>query len=173
MGTWTFSRATDMFEFFAWGDETYTNPEYWSEKLDDPQRARQHSETVTTKTLRDWVAETAAYLRWGCDDDTGHDDAKAFIEAAKEELLENGYGELGHADSTYRQVSEFAWRGHSYELDGNEFTDWVYQFTWCCHAIRWGVEQYRATTFPTDMGIYPAGRARPVQNLALPVGGAA
>ena len=143
-GTYTFSRITDMFEFFR--SRYGINPQYWAEKrVQGETRTQSYSEDK----FRQQVKEAAAEAEGSCPG----------VSAAIEEKL---YGFLAEWDITYedgarRALSEFTF----YENESDRYavpfkepdfrfcdawewdlTDWDWTFLWCCHAIQWGIGQY-------------------------------
>ncbi|EOY9365772.1 hypothetical protein [Klebsiella pneumoniae] len=148
MGTWTFSRIADMFEFFTAShfgrqESFLINPGYWSEKFEaGAGRGRRESPCLEFDAqafdsgLQQWLD---AYLE-ECDDD---DDAKEVRDAIYE-LKGNNFtteSDAYHAlDSTYfpRDVIAFdIWDG----IEGLQA--YSVHYLWICYAIVWGIERYR------------------------------
>jgi hypothetical protein len=135
MGTWTFSRLEDMFQFFR-DDKLRINASYWAEKLQHGQHdgrdgARSFSEDLFKERLRAQLTEY--YSLEG-------DQLKEVLEALQDEVLaqDNKYDLLIAA----RDFKCGDFQFDSCELpDGKEYT---YHFIWCLYAIVWGIQQYDA-----------------------------
>jgi hypothetical protein len=172
-GTYTFSRVTDMFEFFR-GHRI--NPQYWAEKVRGDTRTKVYSE----EKFRRQVKQDAA------DAEEGYAGLSAAIE-------ERFYGVLAEWDVTYedgarRALNEFRfvpegalcpqcseddapvvlvreWRysdtlvcpqGCGTRVEPFEFFDtwewdlseWDWTFLWCLHAIVWGIARYDGEEAP-------------------------
>lgn len=149
-GCFVFSRTRDMFEFFGDGgssggfdDDRYgINPHYWSEKLRAPRQeaARKYDFEVYEARVREWLADALEQL-----DDDEHDALRA---AVQEQLLDDELGEAYHSEAeAHRRLRDFEHNGRrlgdTWEWDLREY-DW--SFLWCCWAIVWGIEQYRAAS---------------------------
>lgn len=136
MGSYTFCRVNDMFEFFRSRKpgELQINPHYWAEKLESYDRdgVEQYS-----------PEETRALVFQHCKDND-------WPEAAITELEDDvDFGDLhSGTDIVIEQLSEFRYsdpNGESYELsDSWEYIcrDYTLRFLWCCCALCWGIEQY-------------------------------
>jgi hypothetical protein len=142
-GAFTFSRVTDMFEFFR--SRYGINPQYWAEKVRGETRVKSYSEDKFRQQVKEAAAEAEAELPG--------------VSAAIEESF---YGPLaewdtGYEDGARRALDEFTFyknESDRYGLHRKEpdfrfcdtwewdFTDWDWQFLWCCHAIQWGIAQY-------------------------------
>jgi hypothetical protein len=143
-GDFVFARTSDMFEFFAGGRGGFAdarwgiNPHYWSEKLQAPRRdgAQRYSEARFRACVREWLSEVSEELDL--------DEAAALRAAVEEQVLAE---HLYCADEQEAQhlLAEFEHDGRriydSWEWDLREY-DW--SFLWCCWAIVWGIDQYRA-----------------------------
>lgn len=147
MGTWTFSRIEDMFEFFTAShfgrrDSLLINPGYWAEKFEaGAGRGRYESPCYEfdggafDKGLQEWLA---SYLE-RCDDE---DDAETVKEAVRE-LSGNGFtNEL----DAYHALNDayFPKDVSSYDISDEMGTMMTYSFhyLWICYAIVWGIERY-------------------------------
>ncbi|GAA3751799.1 hypothetical protein [Micromonospora maritima] len=168
---YTFSRLTDMFQFFR-SDKGRINPHYWSEKLADSGRSvREYSEDVLRATLEPWLADyaeeyddrLAEYLeakaaydalpylaRWP------HGATKEPVEpkspAGLRELIADydADGLLSHregADRLLRDLEEHGVVSDTWEWD---LTDYKWEFLWACHAIVAGITAYDATKARTS-----------------------
>lgn len=138
-GDYVFSRVEDMLEFFE-ASRGSINPPYWSEKLQAPkynaENVSSYSWRVYERRVKQWLDEVCAEL--------SDAEADALRLAATNDLLDE-YGGWRHsshdAGSALLDFEHEGIRIHdAWEWDLN---DWDYSFLWCCHAIVWGIEQYR------------------------------
>ena len=147
-GTYTFSRIRDMFEFFGpsgarggfedarWG----INPQYWAQKLRGPGRdtAREYSHDTFRARVLEWFSDVAEEL--------DEEETAALRSALDEQVLDDSWGEPGEHEA-HSRLRDFEHAGHtisdSWEWDLREY-EW--EFLWCCWAIVWGIDQYRALT---------------------------
>ena len=140
MGTYSFRRIDDMFRFFGWGTDSYINLRYWGEKL----------ASISTEGYKTHSAER--FTEWVNDDwkdrlDEFTPAQRVKIRAAIDNHFFSDWSEfnLEFGEESYRALNEFP------EVEGFEYTDawecnwddYNYHFIWCCHAIRWGIGQYR------------------------------
>lgn len=137
MGSYTFTRLNDMFEFFESGVDNI-NPSYWSEKVESVDRRcglTTFSKELFDEAVKNYIEE---YLDGLDIDQSELDDLNECIDSMS---IENDY-----------QAREEL-TGFKFELgDGEtiEFTDvWEmnfselsYHFVWCCYAIAWAIEKY-------------------------------
>ena len=136
-GDYMFSRIRDMFEFFE-SDHGGINPDYWAEKLQAPapQAAYRYSPEVFRTRVLEWFADAS--------DDLEAEEAESLRAALNEQVLDDADGLLQVEGEARRRLSYFEHDGRhiadSWEWRLREF-DW--QFLWCCHAIVWGIAQYR------------------------------
>lgn len=146
--SYTFSRVTDMFEFFR-GRPGQINPIYWSEKL----TSRHGSEAMTydERLFRARVKEEVAYAMVG--------GALPGLDAAVEyEVF--GQGDIYSESGARRALEEFAFYVNASDRDAwphkqpdfqfvdvweMSFTDYDWWFLWACNAIVWGIAKYDAT----------------------------
>ena len=137
--TFTFTRLTDMFEFFR--SSSRINPGYWQEKIiDGRERARSF----------DWDRfRTEAQAEF---DQATEDEPDAEMRTAAREDLENA---LDEADpdkwGAVQLLREYAYRPNFDEPIYFQFDlyegpsdgeDWDFHYIWCCRAIAWAIEQY-------------------------------
>ena len=132
MGTWSFSRIADMFEFFR-SSSLKINASYWAEKITSESRfggphKKFHPEQFKVNVLRCVEDE--------CDLE---EPEKATVIAALEAEV---FGEECEVFAR-KALSEFDCDGFeftdAYEIDGDDCT---YHYLWCLHAIVWGIGQY-------------------------------
>ncbi|MBJ6986901.1 hypothetical protein [Devosia sp. MC521] len=133
MGCYVFSRLADMFEFFR-GEGI--NLSYWAEKLQAHDRGGGHRE-FSEELFRHHIVS----------------DFRAAYPQGKERRLEH-WAELREMlewETPYSTESAITaamtWRDAAGEQPFSDFyehrlEDYTHHFVWCCHAIRWAVEQY-------------------------------
>lgn len=145
MGTFVFSRITDMFAFFR-HSEIAINPRYWAEKVEASDRhggIKEWSEKEATDFVQQALSE---YLKDMEDDGgTGDDEASEALEELRE-----GIQALKDAAASEHEffVAISEWDnelGISFEeWYEHDFTTYTYRYLWCCFAIVWAIQQYDA-----------------------------
>lgn len=143
MGTWTFSRITDMFDFFGGARESfYINPGYWSEKFEAGTGRSRHDSPcyefdgkAFDKGLQEWLE---SYLE-DCEDE---DDATTAKEAVRE-LTGNDFSRESYA---YHALNDAYLPNDvsSYDISEGMGLSMAHSFhyLWICYAIAWGIERY-------------------------------
>jgi hypothetical protein len=146
MGTFTFSRTTDMFEFFrrapGWNIGTI-NPQYWAEKIQGGTPTSEYSEDLFRSAVTEDVANAIAggvpaglarAVREEVLDEYYTSTESEAMRAVDEFEFEYPDGLLPNGSTKYsrwRFVDTYEWNLHT----------WSHQYLWCCHAIQWGIEQ--------------------------------
>jgi hypothetical protein len=166
-GSFTFSRITDMFEFFR--SRYGINPQYWAEKVQGETKVKSYSEDKFRQLVKEAVTEAEAHYpgvtgaveeqffgslaEW----DTGYVEGAqtalrdfAYLpenvlcaqcsEPAEPVVLKKdwGTGSLKCPEGCGTEVKPFDF-ADAWEWD---LADWDWTFLWCCHAIQWGIGQY-------------------------------
>lgn len=176
MGTYTFARALDMFDFFA-SKPGYINASYWGEKLtsvDASAGYKRYSEDLFEVMVRqdvqmhlDDFATALAEHNLDLDEGDEHlvltqDQIDEVWGAVENDLLDYGYDQ----DSAHNAVRTFSHTitvedlseridfTDSWEMD---FNDYSFQYIWCLHAIVWGINAYAAATQVTDQDVQLLG----------------
>lgn len=148
MGTWTFSRIEDMFEFFTdahFGirESFQINPGYWSEKFEAgtghgrcEAPCYEFDADAFDKSLREWLV---SYLDNGIDEDAAAEANEAINELTGREFPNEteAFCALNEA-CLPRGVSTF----DITEGMGATMT-YSFHYLWICYAIVWGIERYR------------------------------
>lgn len=133
MGSFTFSRIPDMFEFFR-SDKGSINPDYWSEKIQACDRDGGYREWSEEK-----FREVIEYYLSGRGEEPVSEELR---QAVKEEVLsriEDGEHEA------YRAANEFEHGGFRFDdLWDHNFKEFTLRFLWCCHAIVWAIQKFDA-----------------------------
>jgi hypothetical protein len=152
MGTYVFWRLHDMFEFFR-GERI--NPDYWAEKVQGPD-ARQMTTEFVPEQFR--AAAVRRFREWWADELNSKDDyvarRRCWDELRREVLEYDQDGEVRALDAAYsfefKHQPAFG-RMRAFRLE--DFYECnmrahTFHFLWCCHAIRWGIEQFDRATAP-------------------------
>lgn len=125
-GSYTFARTEDMFAFFRTGISI--NPHYWAEKAVADSDLKAYSEDLFRQHVTEHIADYA-------------EEYPGLADAVQEQIFDGG--NWYHEQEARELLDCFEhenFRFHdSWEWD---FRDFTYRFLWCCHAIRWGIEQY-------------------------------
>ena len=142
MGTWSFSRIDDMFEFFRKGlddDHLRINEQYWAEKITAESRFGGPSKKFTPEVFKASVLSSL----------DNYDLTKKQKAAIKDEIQHGVSWDDGDESYTRRQLNDFELDGFSFsdlwEMDGRAYT---YHFVWCLYAIVWAIQQYDNTAQP-------------------------
>lgn len=147
MGTWTFSRITDMFEFFTsehFGirESFLINPGYWSEKFEAGACSGRHESPcyefdaqAFDKGLQEWLS---CYLE-DCDNEENAAEAREAIR----ELTGNDFRTENDA---YHAINNAYFPGDvsSYDIyeSMSSLLTYSHHYLWICYAIVWGIERY-------------------------------
>lgn len=136
MGSFMFTRLTDMFEFFRLPQYPARLPDfgYWEEKCiaaDRSDGTRRFAPALFEQNVREWITRT-------CDELSPREarDLWRVVEEAVIRRADDG------AQEAIRAACEFEWKGRHplqdfWEMRCEEHT---YRFTWACHAIAWGIQ---------------------------------
>ena len=138
MGTYAFSRITDMFAFFRQGGEGI-NLYYWSQKCiaeDRYGKIKEYSHDEFVSVVRESADEWA--------DGMSEDEKKRFLAAVEKDVIRNS--DDMHEVEAVRRSMEFRWNNQYPFQDFWERGCKVPSrgFLWCCHAIVWGIAKYDA-----------------------------
>lgn len=136
MGTYVFTRLSDMFDFFRTGindfmlnkDGLSINPGYWGEKLEAVDK-HDGFKKFSLDLFRENVRE---HLK-------GESHSKQLWEEIESSLLDVYFGN-GH--EAYQAVYEFNYEG--FQFSDFEYTseEYSFRFIWCCYALAWGIQKY-------------------------------
>jgi hypothetical protein len=176
-GTFTFSRVTDMFEFFR---DHRVNPQYWAEKVQGETRVKSYNEDEFRRLVTEEFVEAVRHGTYGTV-------PKGLGKAVRAEILNNGdiHYEAGARAALDAFVTFTAdcscgyhreglgadaaldWRIEHRTLPGEhhpvtdsqngfrftdtwewDLTDWDWTFLWCLHAIVWGIARYDGEEAP-------------------------
>jgi hypothetical protein len=141
MGTYTFGRLPDMFEFFGGRAAGYVNEGYWAEKLvaiDNHSPAKEFDEDLFRQHViedfwqqREYYDPIEARQIWAAIRDQIFDDYASRYTAHQCHDLLNNF------------VSPVAGFGYSGSWDWGDFDDYGVHFVWCLHAITHAIRTYR------------------------------
>lgn len=151
MGSFTFTRIQDMFQFFRskvgdnGGKQLYINTGYWAEKLEAVDKTDGYEEFDKDRFLEIINEYRVRWIKDGARNGTlSKEERRELWEAVDYEVL--------HCLEDGEFVSYDAASSFSYKigLDTFEFTDlwehnfkrYSYRFVWCCYAIVWGIQEY-------------------------------
>ena len=143
MGTYVFSRLTDMFTFFrSEKPELTINPSYWSEKCQAADRNGKVKE-FSPDLFKAAIAERLETYLEGFHDPLDEMKEKELREAVDDWVLTQIY------DGP--QVAFMAARDFDFDNDAvfddfgeNPCETYTFHFLWICYAIQWGIRQYDA-----------------------------
>lgn len=161
MGTYVFSRITDMFEFFRAdreyaqrrGQQLSINKGYWAEKLQavDSNRHKGSATEFATEKFKRVINEyRVQWMRDAFEDKSlTKEQRRELWEAVDDEVM--SYLDDGE-HSVYTRANEFSWSAGRYpenypiygfdDLWEHNFEEYTHSFIWCCYALAWGIQQY-------------------------------
>lgn len=145
--SYTFTRVPDMFEFFTNGMSGVRpgriNPGYWAEKVVAGEPVREHSPELFTQQVVEYFWENRASFKG---------EAAALFREIRDHVLDFAeYREAarGALDSFRYYFEDGSWFEFSDWYEWN-IQDWSIHYLRACHAIVWGINQYRAAKAVTD-----------------------
>lgn len=158
MGTWTFSRTRDMFNFFGGAFEKGVNAGYWSEKLeagagrsahDDLAQEYDHDEFCASlkeqlSTYFEEDDEDEPDVDWDDESDEPDSDKAKIREIVRDLCNENHQ----NAELASHAVYEAYWPEcvNTWELCSDiTYKTYSVHFLWILHAIVWGIGKYHNT----------------------------
>lgn len=136
MGTYVFSRLSDMFDFFR-RDELEINSGYWHEKLVSS-CTRCGSEEYSENKFRKYVMENFEYAA----------EQNGWDEEEKAERLEEVQDQvLCYAEDGLHEAMRAALEFKSDDWNLNDFweyslEEYTHHFIWILYAIVWGIQKY-------------------------------
>lgn len=135
-GTYVFSRVSDMFKFFrSKNGELNINSDYWSEKITSQSC---FGNGVSSFSINIFEENVKSEFRYYCESEPDKKKVKPAWKDIKSQLIGCGdeyecINAIRNFDSEYMELHDF------WEYDNTEYT---FHFTWCLHAIVWGIQQY-------------------------------
>lgn len=167
MGTWTFSRLEDMFNFFRSSREMAINPSYWAEKLQGgvhggSDSAKDYDQERFGRQLLAQLSEyygfegeDLAELTQAVKDEVLTDDWEGAVKTAARDFthrFQNGANPCprcqGHRSTLSVCSNRDCYGGEirrKFQFDSCEIPDgkdYCYYFIWCCYAVVWGIQQW-------------------------------
>lgn len=156
MGTFVFTRTTDMFEFFR-TDKGRINPGYWGEKLiasnchgahSQQSGAMEFSKDKFKAAIMEYLVEWIRSAK-----ESGRLDKDERRELWKEVVSDviDGIDETPHGCQQIAHDFTFERNGHSWyfqDLFERSFDEFTFHFLWCCYALAWGIGVYDAFKEP-------------------------
>ncbi len=135
-GTYVFQRVEDMFEFFR-TDARYTksklpiNQSYWGEKL---------LSVGTNAGYKEYSEDTfIAVIKSYFEDWDDCEEKRACWAEVESEVLCHSCDE----HQAYHAAYSFEHDGFQFQdFFEHSFTEYTFHYTWCLHAIVWGITQY-------------------------------
>lgn len=142
MGTYTFNRLDDMFEFFGGREPGYVNEDYWAEKLvavDKHSPAKEFDE--------DLFKEQVLQNFWDQRDQFEPAEGVEIWAAIRDQIFDD-YSDRHDANACHTLLQNFhsPVKGFDYHhaWDWGAFDDYGVHFVWCLHAITHAIRTYRA-----------------------------
>lgn len=154
MGTFVFTRLTDMFEFFR-TDREYArrngrtlaiNPGYWAEKVDAADRYdglevfnEEKFKRVVLERLIGWIRENRH--------ETTKEDRRDLWDAVMSDVIDadgdsGGYRKQCAAHDFSHYVNDLVGSFDFTDFWEVNFTEYSHRFMWCCYAMAWGIQRY-------------------------------
>ncbi|MFV0261364.1 MAG: hypothetical protein ACK5JN_02845 [Kluyvera sp.] len=137
MGTWTFSRIPDMFEFFSENIVKGINPGYWGQKLEAGAGGGLHDfcyefdETAFISMLDEWLSD---YL---CNDER---DKYLDIDVI-DKVSELKNLSFCTANEALIEISDYDLPGFDV-YDAPSLNKFSFHYLWICYAIVWSIGRY-------------------------------
>jgi hypothetical protein len=161
MGTYVFTRLTDMFEFFRTdreyaarrGRKLAINLSYWSEKLTavDGSRSGGSAKEFDESKFREVInSYLVGWVRSAKESGSLDKDGRRELwKAVEQEVL----GQLEYGEqAAYTAANEFSYPPGRYwpekptwqftDLFEHDFSEYTQRMVWCCYALAWGIQQY-------------------------------
>jgi hypothetical protein len=148
MGTYTFARLEDMFEFFGGREPGYVNKGYWAEKLvavDKQSPAKEFDEDLfKQRVIEDF---------WEAREDYDAAEAVEIWAAIRDQIFDD-YASRYTADQCHELLNNFvspvSGFGYSDSWEWGNFDDYGIHFVWCLHAITHAIRTYRTAAEVRD-----------------------
>lgn len=143
MGTWTFARLPDMFDFFRSSKGLAINPSYWAEKLQHGNfSGRQGGKVFDSDAFAERLLDQINNY-YSLEDG----ERETVTVAVKEGIFEREDGNGQHALMNAAAEFECALGDRTFRFDPCALPDgmeYSFHFIWCLYAIVWGIQQYDA-----------------------------
>lgn len=134
MGTFVFSRLTDMFEFFrtrpSEEENLHINTGYWAEKCEAHDRGG----------IEVYDADYAKEVILGYLDEDTLEENPGILQSVQDDILDY----LDDGEHSVREcVGHFKYGDFEfYDFWEQDLKVYTFRYVWCCYAIAWGIRQY-------------------------------
>ena len=139
MGTYVFARTEDMFKFFS--SDVYVNAGYWGEKLQSISKNSGYREYDEDR-FRRYVIDDFWERRLQHEPD----EAAVIWDTIRNDIL-GTYVDRSSSEAAFHLLDDFrAGTDDAFSYSDpwdHDFTEYSYQYLWCCHAILAGIKAYR------------------------------
>tara|TARA_R110002049_G_scaffold255016_3_gene430529 strand:+ start:753 stop:1355 length:603 start_codon:yes stop_codon:yes gene_type:complete len=133
MGSYTFTRLSDMFDFFRDSDDDWgINRRYWSEKCE-----AQCSSGINKFNFDLFKANLLEYCVDEYSDNS--EEQKAHLLSEIRYIDEDEFGAVNFVRDFDEDNEAGVTLGDFWEVDNTEYT---HRYTWCCMAIVWAIRLY-------------------------------
>jgi hypothetical protein len=150
MGTYVFTRLRDMFEFFRRPKDRelfqWIDRRYWAEKVEAADKHDGLKEFSPEKFKRAVMTDLVNWIR-NCRDDTSPEERRALWDEVVDRVIEidddmNGTRSQAAANDFSLHINAEVGDFYFQDFWDHNVEEWTHRFEWCCHALRWGIEQY-------------------------------
>lgn len=151
MGSYSFSRTNDMFNFFTidkndfnYGEDLPINIGYWAEKLESICKLGGYKK-FSSELFNEFVMREVNSFIYEEERDVSKEVAEELIEEVKRHLIG---AEVSSSDVAYHLLydfSSFADERFQFDydrLEGSHFEEPSYSYIWCLYAIVWAVQKF-------------------------------
>lgn len=141
MGTYTFSRIEDMFDFFgSWDSKSkyIINPSYWSEKVLSESRFGSGVSVYSEASFKRIVTDIF-HDHIDCNNENKHTEHVIW-----NDLIDRVFSNCETEIDARQAIDDFSSHGLEF-LDFFEYNlhEFTYHYTWCCFAIVRGIFRYK------------------------------
>ena len=143
MGSWVFSRLSDMFVFFrSCNKDLEINPSYWGEKLES-QCTTDGMKEYSQDRFKDILKEEYDNLIYDNVVDRKEEKYKGQHKALWEEIVEEVYHDGETEQNAHEAARDFEFEGFSFgDFWEHDLKVYTYRYIWICWAITWGISMY-------------------------------
>jgi len=143
MGSWSFTRLEDMFQFFR-TDGNKPNYQYWAEKCESVDRHSKIEQFSVEKFNNALLERAHEFIE---NNVFSNEEKKVFLEELQNEVVLQGFE--GENDLIHRHDWEYVFEDgskfdiHEWLSSGDDtFNELSSRYIWICNAIMWGIQQY-------------------------------
>lgn len=150
MGTYVFTRVSDMFSFFRKKPGTRIDFHYWAEKCEGSDKCDGLREFDLDAFKREITEQRRSlFVAYGRDmtADERNDFWKELEEVknAAEDGEHRMYAAVQDWTFSFNKPDRWGQRRTTIDLDTSDFPSckrYTHRFLWCCYALAWGIQQY-------------------------------